>query len=267
MKALVAAGSLALAAAAYAQPDAADIIVKDDAGRVATGRVEAGLVVYPRSVYTTTLGLLGIPNATFDPGLDSESGAFTPSTQIGLTLRRALRLWDGSGFATIPDERLALTKNATTITTPIADPANCQAAGSLLVGVTSSTGRIHQHPAYELLAPADTGIYLAELEVWMGAPGQGTSRPVFILLNQNEPAATLDAAFAWAEANLPAPVCYANCDNSTSPPVLNVNDFVCFLNAFASGSCAANCDGGTTPPVLNVNDFVCFQNRFAAGCP
>ena len=32
-----------------------------------------------------------------------------------------------------------------------------------------------------------------------------------------------------------APVCYSNCDGSTSPPVLNVNDFICFLNRFAAG--------------------------------
>ena len=31
--------------------------------------------------------------------------------------------------------------------------------------------------------------------------------------------------------------------------------------------CYANCDGSTTPPVLNVLDFNCFINRFAAGCP
>jgi hypothetical protein len=63
------------------------------------------------------------------------------------------------------------------------------------------------------------------------------------------------------------PTCYANCDASTTPPVLNVNDFTCFLNRFAAGDSAANCDGSTTPPVLNVNDFTCFLNRFAAGCP
>ncbi|MBL9032547.1 MAG: hypothetical protein JNM80_12680 [Phycisphaerae bacterium] len=61
--------------------------------------------------------------------------------------------------------------------------------------------------------------------------------------------------------------CYANCDASTAPPVLNVNDFTCFLNRFAAGDSYANCDASTTPPVLNVNDFTCFLNRFAAGCP
>jgi len=60
--------------------------------------------------------------------------------------------------------------------------------------------------------------------------------------------------------------CYANCDQSTTPPTLNINDFVCFQALFAAGDTNANCDGSTTPPILNVNDFVCFQAAFAAGC-
>jgi hypothetical protein len=63
------------------------------------------------------------------------------------------------------------------------------------------------------------------------------------------------------------PVCYANCDGSTAPPVLNVLDFNCFLNRFTAGNAYANCDGSTTPPVLNVLDFNCFLSRFVAGCP
>jgi hypothetical protein len=66
---------------------------------------------------------------------------------------------------------------------------------------------------------------------------------------------------------LVASACYANCDNSTTPPVLNVLDFSCFLNRFAAGDTYANCDQSTTPPVLNVLDFSCFLNQFAAGCP
>jgi hypothetical protein len=60
--------------------------------------------------------------------------------------------------------------------------------------------------------------------------------------------------------------CYVNCDQSTSPPILNVNDFGCFLNKFAAGDPYANCDNSTAPPTLNVNDFACFLNRCAAGC-
>lgn len=61
--------------------------------------------------------------------------------------------------------------------------------------------------------------------------------------------------------------CYANCDSSTTAPVLNVDDFTCFLNRFAARDPAANCDLSVTAPALNINDFVCFLNKFAAGCP
>jgi hypothetical protein len=71
-------------------------------------------------------------------------------------------------------------------------------------------------------------------------------------------------------------VCYANCDGSTVAPVLNVDDFTCFINEFAVAqglphaqqvSHYANCDGSTTAPALNVDDFTCFINQYAQGCP
>ncbi|MEX2217777.1 MAG: GC-type dockerin domain-anchored protein [Phycisphaerales bacterium] len=61
--------------------------------------------------------------------------------------------------------------------------------------------------------------------------------------------------------------CYANCDSSTTPPILNVQDFGCFLTRYAAGDPYANCDGSTTEPVLNVQDFGCFLTQYAAGCP
>jgi hypothetical protein len=70
----------------------------------------------------------------------------------------------------------------------------------------------------------------------------------------------------YVPATLVGAACYANCDGSTVPPVLNANDFSCFLNAFASNSSYANCDGSTTLPVLNANDFACFLNAFASAC-
>jgi hypothetical protein len=69
--------------------------------------------------------------------------------------------------------------------------------------------------------------------------------------------------------------CYPNCDGSTAPPILNVEDFTCFINEFAAAiglpheqqlAHYANCDQSTTPPVLNVEDFTCFINLFAQGC-
>jgi hypothetical protein len=66
---------------------------------------------------------------------------------------------------------------------------------------------------------------------------------------------------------LPPSNCYANCDDSTTAPVLNVGDFTCFLQRFAAGESYANCDLSTTAPVLNVADFTCFLQSFANGCP
>lgn len=74
----------------------------------------------------------------------------------------------------------------------------------------------------------------------------------------------VSAALArWGRSS---PACYANCDCSAAAPVLNVNDFVCFLTRFATGDPWANCDGSTASPALNVNDMICFQSRFVAGC-
>jgi hypothetical protein len=60
--------------------------------------------------------------------------------------------------------------------------------------------------------------------------------------------------------------CYPNCDNSTSSPCLNIQDYICFINQFYSGDARANCDGSTVVPWLNVQDFACFLMRYAAGC-
>lgn len=78
---------------------------------------------------------------------------------------------------------------------------------------------------------------------------------------------------AWlAQFRIP---CYANCDGSTVAPVLNVDDFTCYINEFASALTLphaqqfthyANCDGSTQAPALNVDDFTCFINAFAQGC-
>jgi hypothetical protein len=69
----------------------------------------------------------------------------------------------------------------------------------------------------------------------------------------------------WA-LDLDSP-CYANCDESTQPPALNILDFTCFLTKYAAGDPYANCDGSTQPPVLNVQDFSCFLTRYSQGCP
>jgi hypothetical protein len=75
-----------------------------------------------------------------------------------------------------------------------------------------------------------------------------------------------EEVFQYLDNITAALVCYANCDGSSTPPLLTVNDFICFQSKFAAGESYANCDGSSTPPVLNISDFICFQSHFAAGC-
>ncbi len=78
------------------------------------------------------------------------------------------------------------------------------------------------------------------------------------------------AAFVGAASVTPGVLrnttCAANCDGSTTPPVLGAADFVCFLARFKAGDPSANCDGNTSAPLLSAADFVCFLNAFRAGC-
>lgn len=259
--------------AARAQVDPVDVILNVQNGRLVTGRFDPGTgqVLTPRHVFPGTFGDTGIPGATFSPGFEGEDGDLPPNTLVGLTIRRSLRVWDGAGFVPIaqppsPPAAIQIIKNTTTIVTPELDPAACGVGDSLVLGQTDGEGHLHTHPAYQLINQSTAGVYLVEIEVWHGSAGNAVSDPVYILLDQNSPAEAA-AAFAWAEANLAGPSsCWANCDGSTIAPVLNVADFSCFLNRFASGDCAANCDGSTASPVLNVADFSCFLNLFAAGC-
>jgi hypothetical protein len=105
--------------------------------------------------------------------------------------------------------------------------------------------------------------FLGDLQAWIR---NGNLDPDWLRVGGDivggSPAPTFNMAFSLEGTTL----CYANCDESTDSPVLNVYDFTCFLNRFAQGDSYANCDQSTTSPVLNVSDFACFINRFVAGC-
>lgn len=55
--------------------------------------------------------------------------------------------------------------------------------------------------------------------------------------------------------------CIADCDGDG---VLDIFDFLCFLNLFDQGDPAADCDGDGQ---LDFLDFLCYLNAFDAGCP
>jgi hypothetical protein len=103
---------------------------------------------------------------------------------------------------------------------------------------------------------------------WNWSQGTGGSNRTFQFIRGSGPQfRLLPEGRAMLLSGTEVGPCYANCDASTTAPVLNVQDFACFLNRFAAGDSWANCDGSTVTPTLNVQDFSCFLNAFAAGCP
>jgi hypothetical protein len=188
-----------------------------------------------------------------------ETGAFTGWTQFGDTGFTGITTGPthGGSFAAYFSPHTANGGIQQTLTSPAGVPLtvdfwyqaqgsqnffSCELGGQLLVSYTNDTA----HTAWTNL-------------VFNVTPT--AANPVLKFTFFNPPARSyLDGIKVYPVG------CYANCDNSTSPPILNVNDFTCFLNRFAAGDTYANCDGSTTPPVLNVLDFTCFLNRFSAGC-
>lgn len=59
---------------------------------------------------------------------------------------------------------------------------------------------------------------------------------------------------------------HAQLDPSNYSLALTV-DLACFLNRFAVDDPIANCDSSSTAPLLNSLDFSCLSAKFAAGCP
>jgi hypothetical protein len=76
-----------------------------------------------------------------------------------------------------------------------------------------------------------------------GVPIHGATSPVYSIpsvsladAGKYDVIATGDCnAVAASSAATLTVTCYANCDRSTAAPILNVNDFMCFLNKFSAG--------------------------------
>ncbi len=241
---------------ASAQLHAGDILVSLNAAqtRLLTGQVDgtSGEPVYNVRVFSGVFG--EAPNFTNDPGFDSEAGSLPANSDVGFTIRRAVRVWDGSGFATIPTERIRVKLGPLG---PVDSPLTDDPVVGFGMGVNGD-GEYHHHPGYTLLAPAADGVYLYEAELWSSAPGVEASRPFWIVFNQNRPAGEHEAAVAWAEDNLVG--CPSDFDQNQ---FVNGDDFDSFAAAFEAGDIEADFDMNG---FVNGDDFDGFVAAFAAGC-
>jgi hypothetical protein len=173
-------------------------------------------------------------------------------------------------FAATTSSFVSLARH-TGVPSAVVIPVNIPIASGQIIGILATCGNATtQHNSQGSAGPFETSI--------LGHPAM--LRRFGMQFNLT----TTPAQNVWQAAgditrveiyHAPPPQCYANCDQSTVAPVLNVDDFTCFINAYAGAQFLpheqqvqhyANCDGSTFAPVLNVDDFTCFINRYAQGC-
>jgi hypothetical protein len=259
---VAAAGLLGAASMAAAQHQG-DVILEVQDGKIVTGMVDDfGQPQYPHYVWSENFGSAGWPNFAADPGYDSPAGAFVPGTVVGLSIRRALRVWDADEehFDDIPDETISISRLSNTITTPAADPG-CEALSSLALGAANASGIIHIHPDYFLNAPHGAGVYLLELEVWADAEGVSPSDPFWIVFNQNMAQPEVADAVAWVYENLAGPQCIGDINGDG---VVDVSDLLLLLTAWGENpNHPADINGDC---VVDVSDLLMLLGSWGA-CP
>lgn len=230
-------------------------------GMIETGTYDdQGTLVWGSRVIESRLGDEGDTNFTNNPGYESAVGAFPSSYPLGLTIRRALRAWDGLDFDAVADQPLILVKFLTQVPTPSDDTP----VPAFPIGAANGSGYFHHHVGYAFAgATAVEGVFLLEVELWNGDPGSVVTEPLFVVFAQGTGLAQQDDAVAWVEANLIGSACVAD----LAPPQgqLTFADISAFLSAFTAQDPAAD----LAAPVgqYTFADISAFLAAFAAGCP
>ncbi len=200
---------IAIAAALTAAPALArqvhtgDVVLAVQSGRIVTGSglVSQGSFTEQR-VIGVTLGAQGVPAFSSNPGYDCEPGTFPGGSAIGFNIRDRLWRWSVATFVPTSGEVMQLSSG----------PASRVSGEGFVAGFTlsvSANGQWHKHLGMLLQqgsAPSITdGAYLLELELFHNA-GVATSRPYYLLFNQNASAGAMSAGESFVRARILPPV-------------------------------------------------------------
>ena len=198
------AGAIAVcagAATAFAGPGhAGDITLTISGGKMFTAIVpEGGGTAEAQRVFASEF--FDVAGFVFsdEPGYEIDDGTLTPGSGLFLTMRKAVRSWNGSDFSTIATQTITASFGPNSITSNLTDAAT----GGLLLPVEAGGG-LHDHPEV-YLNDAFAGIYLLELEL-SSDTGLEKTDPFWIVYNYNADEGDHDTAIEWVNANLvPAP--------------------------------------------------------------
>lgn len=185
------------AGSALAEEEHFDVWLTLSGGSLVTGAItEDGLTTVDGvRVFGAELGEI-LPNFSAEPGMQGLGGTFAAGDRFGITIRRAVRAWNGSDFTTVSASRFQLDFGPQTMVSPTSD---------LLVGgielAADSAGGIHDHPTFTLLDPAG-GIFLLELSLSSIGGTYGTTEPFWIVFNNGESEEAHEASIQWVNDNL-----------------------------------------------------------------
>jgi hypothetical protein len=198
---VVGAGLLVAASHAIAGPGhAGDITLTIAGGKMHTAIVpEGGGTPEAQRVFASEFFDVGGFVFSDEPGYEIEDGTLTPGSGLFVTMRKAVRSWNGTDFSTIALQTITASFGPNSITSNLTDIAT----GGLLLPVEAGGG-LHDHPDVYLNDPF-AGIYLLELELSSDA-GLEKTDPFWIVYNYGADEADHDAAIEWVNSNLvPAP--------------------------------------------------------------
>jgi hypothetical protein len=192
---------LSLAAlAGTAQAHVGDIGLKVINGQIVTGKVEliggVDTVLPGERVFGGDFSEF-IPGYSDEPGLFAIDGEFAAGSGIGFTLYKALRVWNGSDFATVAGPTINIEFGPNSVTTPLTD-------GPLdgFSFAVPASGGFDEHWDFILSDTAATGIYLLEFDIWSTDSAIARSERTWIVLNYGQSELDHDAAIEYVEENI-----------------------------------------------------------------
>jgi hypothetical protein len=240
---------------------AGDIALTVENGRIVTNEQASPGMLTRSRVFRSEFGVLG-DHFTQDPGFDCLPGTFPTPGAIGFRIRGPVLRWNGAGLDGSDPASFSI---AFASLGPTFSPLCNTVVDGFTINI-GSNGQWHRHLEFIHEAPSQPGIYVLELELFTTTAQIGSSRPFWIVFNEEFGEADHTEAVEWVVENLVPQRCSADFDRDGT---VGVPDIFSFLSVWFAGPATADgwradFDGSCS---IGVPDIFSFLAAWFAGCP